>query len=318
MSEEVGERGVMHERASSLKGILVSLFAAMVYGVYPPMARLVYADSGNESLVILATTFARAIFFLGFCFFSGKRIFRDSKNLSLAVIGGFFQAVSIFGIFFAMKYLPGAVVIVLVFTHTLMLMFFLAWKRELTIHRYTLFSTLSALFGLSLVLNVWGKVGNLSVFGVVLGVVAAVATMSRLYAYQSQTKDTHPAVVGAENFLFAALFVLPIVFYDFPRLPVHAVSNIFLLYACLSLGAGTFALFYGISLLGSFRFSLVIKLEPLFTTIFGVWFAGEHLFESQYAGIGILIASLLAFQLCDSRQPRPARSNPILKASDSC
>ncbi len=283
-------------------GISIAVLSAVAFGLYPPMARLVYADGGNQTLVILVTTFARAFSLGGFCVLTGRRLFTSKSRLRLALNGGFFQAVSIFGIFSAMRYLPGAVVIVLIFTHTLMLMFFLAWKGHLKIYASTILTTLTALAGLSLVLDLWVNVRGLSVIGVLFGLMSAVATMSRLYAYQEQTKQQDPAVVGAENFLFAFLFVLPFFFLEAPILPAHPQSYVHLLLACISLVLGTFGMFYGIALLGSFRFSLVIKLEPLFTTLFGVWLAGEYLQRSQYAGIVILISSLIAFQVFDSRR----------------
>ena len=104
-------------------GIFVTLATAVAFGAYPPATRAVYADGGNAVFILLVTTFARALALYLFCVLLHKPIFKTKKDTKIAIIGGFFQALSVLGIFSALTYLPGAVVIIIVFTHTLMLLF---------------------------------------------------------------------------------------------------------------------------------------------------------------------------------------------------
>jgi drug/metabolite transporter (DMT)-like permease len=56
-------------------------------------------------------------------------------------------------------------------------------------------------------------------------------------------------------------------------------------------------MFFGLALIGSFRWSLFSKVEPIFTSLFAVWFIHEHLSPHQYFGIAIVIGSLITFSL---------------------
>jgi drug/metabolite transporter (DMT)-like permease len=60
-------------------------------------------------------------------------------------------------------------------------------------------------------------------------------------------------------------------------------------------------MFYGIAYLGSYKFSMIMKLEPVFTTIFGIVLVNDVLDNVQYAGIALVLFSLIALQLFDKQ-----------------
>ena len=125
-----------------------------------------------------------------FCLLTRRPIFRTREDTRQAITGGFFQAVSIITLYMALEFLPGPLVIIILFTHTLMLLFYLAWRREIKLDRFTVLTTLTALGGLSLVLNIWQKQPIANIWGIMLALVAALATVSRLYVFGHQTQDT--------------------------------------------------------------------------------------------------------------------------------
>jgi len=280
-------------------GTALTIFSAVSFGLYPAATRAIYADGGNASFVILAATFARAISLSLFCVVTGKKFLSTREDIRLGATGGLFQALSSLGIISALVYLPGPVMIIILFSHTLMLLVYMALKKEITADVPTVITTLSALLGLSFVLNLWSIDLTYSLIGISLALVGAIATASRVYVYGKQTTTKNPAVVGAENFLMAALFVCPIVFFSLPALPSTMEGYFYTVAACLSLIAGTFAMFYGISMIGAFRFSLFLKLEPVFTTIFSILIVNEVLQWQQYAGIALVIGSLVTYQTYD-------------------
>jgi drug/metabolite transporter (DMT)-like permease len=55
------------------------------------------------------------------------------------------------------------------------------------------------------------------------------------------------------------------------------------------------------SRIGPFRTALIMNLEPLLTTLFSMLLLGETLTLIQGAGAGIMIVSLVAFQLMRPR-----------------
>jgi drug/metabolite transporter (DMT)-like permease len=276
-------------------GILLAVICAIAYGAYPAFSRSVYLGGGNAAFLIMATTFARALGLVLFCFFSRKPIFQTRVDIKEACVGGFFQAITIIGVFAALKYMPGPIVTIIVFTHTLMLLFFLAWRGEIKLNLLMIATTVAALTGLCMVLTIWHP-RELSVIGIGLAFVSAVAITGRSYVYGKLTKTRNPAVVGAEAFLVAALIVLFLPLFSEPHLPSSIMGYVWASLCCLAFVVGTFGTFYGIAILGSFEFSLLCKLEPVFTALFSATLVREILSWPQYVGMLVVLVSLAAYQ----------------------
>lgn len=282
-------------------GIIIAILSAISFGLYPPAARAVYADGGNAAFMMIATTIARALVMYAFCLFTAKKLFMHRHEITASATGGLFQAISVFGIFGALAFVPGPVMIIIVFSHTLMLLFYMAWRGEAKLNVLTVLTTLAALLGLSFVLDLWYQDIVYDWRGMALAFMAAVATVTRVYVFGKQTKIKNPAVVGAENFIFAALFILPVAFFSWPQLPETFTGYFYTLLACLSLAGGTFGMFYGIAKLGAFKFSLFLKLEPVFTTLFSIVLLGELLTLPQYMGMALVMGSLIAYQVLEKK-----------------
>jgi len=153
-----------------------------------------------------------------------------------------------------------------------------------------------------MVMDIWHvqSVNNLT--GFALAFMAAIATVWRLYIFGKQTEKRNPAVVGAEVFIVAFLFLLLLGFWKLPVVPQTLAGWGWSSLAALSLGSGSFGMFYGVALLGSFKWSLFAKVEPIFTSLFSIWFLGETLKTSQYVGMAVVIGSLIAYQLLMHRK----------------
>ena len=276
-------------------GILITVFAAFAYGLYPPTARAAYAMQANVVAVILATTWLRALAQVVFCRLKKLPLFVGGISKT-NILGGFWQALSIIGIMGALQFLSGPVVILIVFTHTLMLLALLIYKKEMDFNLSILLSTIGALFGLGLVLGLWQADIEIIWAGVGLAFLSAIATFNRLYIFGKLTQNQHPIIVGAETFLMAAILLTGLLFWQMPVWPNQFIGFVWIGLSAVSLTMGTFAMFYGISLLGSFRYSLLAKLEPVFAAAFSVIFFGEHLTWQQYIGMILVLLSLAIYQ----------------------
>ncbi|MDD2325298.1 MAG: DMT family transporter [Alphaproteobacteria bacterium] len=283
-------------------GILVSLVTCAIFGLYPPASRGAYADGANVTFVLWLTTFFRTALLFIFCWYTNKSLFQTKQDRKLALTGGFCQAISVIGIISALAFTPGPIVMIIVFTHTLMLLFFMAWKKEIILDRATVMLTLLALIGLGLVLDFWNVQGRSNWIGFVLAFMAALATLSRLYVYGNQMKTRSPAAVGAESFLVASFLVLFIAFWQMPVMPASLAGWGWACLCALSLGTATFGMFYGIALLGSFRWSFFAKVEPVFTAIFSALLLNEYLKFYQYMGIVLVLGSLGLYQFLEHRK----------------
>jgi drug/metabolite transporter (DMT)-like permease len=289
-------------------GLLLTLAAAAVFGLWPSCIRAAYAGGANVSFAILITTAARAGALWLFCLFTHKPLFAKKEDTKLAISGGVFQIAGAGLAIAAMAYLPGPVAMTLMFTHTIMLLLFLAWKGEAKLDGLTAGSTLAALFGLTFVLDLWHASGESSLPGIACALASAVATMSRLYVFGHRTKTHNPAVVGAETFLVSLALAFVFALVKWPVPPASLPGWGWALLGSLSLALGTFGMFYAIALIGSFRFSLILKTEPVFTSLFAVLLIGETLKWTQYAGILVVVGSLGAYQYMT--RERPIKSTP--------
>jgi len=285
--------------SSTRRGIWIALLSAVIFGAHTPAERAVYADGGSVAPVLVVTIWARAFAMGLYCLLKRKALYQSRQDFKQAFIGGSFQIFSTLTLLLSLLYVPAPVAIVIAFSHTLMLLFFLAWRKEVRLDKITVATTVMALIGLSCVIDLWHPQPGGSWIGIALAFLSAVANASRMYVYGHQTQARNPAIVGAETFLLAAPMASLILFVAPLHLPSSSTGFAWLGVASCSFAFGTFFFFYGISLLGSFRYSLFSKVEPIFTSLFSVWFLGEVLKLQQYMGIFIVIASLVLYQISE-------------------
>jgi len=283
-------------------GLLIVLGGAASYGLCPTASRAVYADGGNVTLVVLVMTWARALILGVFSLGMGKRLFATWGDLKESTIGGFFQTVSVFGFILALVYLPSPVVSIILHTYTLLLLMFMAWRGEIKLTVVTVVITLTVLGGLVLVIDPFHTQSEVRLIGAALAFMAALATATRLYVYGKQTKARYPTVVGAENFLIAAVLVSLCSLAVPPHLPSSSTGYIWLALSSVTATIGSFGMFYAISLIGSFRYSLFTKIEPVFTVLFSVVLVNEVLKPQQYIGVAVVICSLVIYQISEQRR----------------
>jgi drug/metabolite transporter (DMT)-like permease len=287
-------------------GLLITVFTALTYGVWPSAMRAAYADGANASFVILFATLLRSLPLFLTCLLQKQPLFRTSLDRRQAFTGGFFQAISSSSALAAVIFLPGPLAVVIMFTHTLMLLAYMIWRDEIKADLSTIAATIAALVGLVFVLDLFSKQTSGNFIGMGLAFLAAIAVASRLYVMGHQTKTRNPAAVGAENFLVANLFMPLLLFWQMPQTPHSQNGYLWMLLGIVSLGFGTLGQFYAVSLIGSFRYSLFMKMEPLFATIFAAVLISEYLKPLQYFGIFLVIGSLVLYQIINTRRTKNA------------
>jgi drug/metabolite transporter (DMT)-like permease len=232
-----------------------------------------------------------------FCLISKRRLFKSLDDIKAGMQNGIFQTASIVGILGGMVFLPGPVVITIIFSYTTLLYLYLVFKKEEKLDFVTLLSVIAAFVGLGLVVGINNKLADLSYIGLGLSVFAALAAATRMYRYGEVLKHSDPAVIGAQTFVFVLIFSCFLFFYQVPVWPVSFQGWLWAGLAAFSLSLGTFGMFYGIKLIGSFKFAFFIKLEPIFGAVFSFLLIGETLNVVQYAGMAIVILSLCVYQI---------------------
>ncbi len=285
------------------KNILIPIASAFMFGMYPAAAQLAYKHGANPLFLILISTFCRAASLVIFSGLRGHRLLPERGSpVKATVLAGFLQAVSIFGIITSLLYLPGPVMIVIVFTSTTMLLLLLVIRGETSLDGITVLSTIGAFIGVALVVDVLNSSSDLPIIGLSLAFLAALATTFRIYIFGKEVARLNPGVAGARIFSVTLLFTLLLLFNDTPTLPTTLFGWSGIILASISLCLGTFGMFYGISAVGTFEFSLFVKLEPVFTSLFAWLILGQILSITQYAGIVLVIGSLMLYNVYKFQQ----------------
>jgi len=286
-------------------GFVLAVAAAAAMGLYPPCTRAAYADGANAVFIIIGSLFFRAISMASYCHYKRLKLFEPGRGRKEIIWGGFFQAVTMAGLFIAMIHMQGALVIIIFYIFPLLFWLLLVCRGETRFSALTVLWIVIALGGLSLVVDVWNRQATIDWLGVGLSLLAAVATVCRTYIYGRQLETKSPFVVGAENFLVAAVVSLLVLLWKFPVLPTTVGG-----YAWAGLGflgsiVGSFGMFYGMMIIGPFKWSLFGKMEPVFVALFSALFLGEYLTTSQYIGMALVLGSLVAYQLTTRPKPVP-------------
>ena len=284
------------------KGFLLALLASMAFAFYGPATRGAYADGVSASFIILFTTFWRAASLGAETVRRRQSLFATADARRMACIGGFAQALSIIGILGALAYLPAPVMQTMLFFATIILMLLAVAKGEARLNAANILTTGVTIIALTFVVNVWHVETTYSASGYALGVLAVLATAGRVYVYGHQTKTRDPVVVGAESFLVAFGLLLLLLLFLPLDVPGSSAGWFYAVLAALSLVLGTFGMLYSLSLIGSFRFSLMAKSEVMFNAVISVLLLGEMLEWHQYAGMAIAAVTLALYQVYETRQ----------------
>jgi drug/metabolite transporter (DMT)-like permease len=250
-------------------------------------------------MLIVVSTALRTLALLSAALKKGYSLAEIYKEPLSAVGSGFFQAVSVFGIIASLRYIPGPVMITIVFTHTLMLLVLLVIRGQAQLTALSVGTSIMALVGISLVVDLTGNLDRVEWRGVTLALIAAFATASRMYAYGNHVKITASEIVGTRAFTCATGFLLLLVAWDTPHPPTSLQGYIWMVAACISLMAGTVFSFKALEVLGSFRTSLVLKVEPVCTCVYSWLILNELLKGSQYLGVALVLGSVAFYQYRD-------------------
>lgn len=283
-------------------GIVTALVGAAIFGIYPTAARAVYADGGSVSLMVVATLFCRMLTLVA-C----TRIMRpdeklfDQKDTRITTFfAGIMQGIGFLCILVAASFIPGGVVITIVFSYGVLLLFISAYFGDLQLNFVNLGASFTALAGLACVMK-FGDIDPAHMTGYLFAGAACLCIMGALYLYGQLSLKVSPMKLGAESFIIAFVVALPVLVWQAPELPQTRYGFGMMAVCCLAVSIGTIAMFYAIRHLGSYRFSMFSKMEPVFATIFGIALIGDDLSPVQYFGIGVVVLSLIALQLFDKQ-----------------
>lgn len=297
-----------------LAGILIVVAGAILYGLYPPISRALYNDGANFIFVVLGLNLFRLTALLIASKPYWRYLWPSKGQRGIVLLGGLCQATSVLCIILSLKFISGPVMIIIIMTHSLMLLFYTNLTGERALDFNSLATSITALIGLTLVLNLWTAEQTTNLTGILLACIAAVAVAIRQQAFSQQSNSKHPSLIGAQTYIITATVLIIIACFYPPTLPHNPISYAWLGLGGITMSIATLCTFYAIAHLGAFTLSMIGKVEPIFTALFSVLLINEVLETSQYIGILVVIASLLVFQKFDHKKHPPAlkrKKSPI-------
>jgi drug/metabolite transporter (DMT)-like permease len=186
---------------------------------------------------------------------------------------------------------------IILFTYPLMLYVLLVLKGKESLNHFVIVSIIATIIGLGLVVNINTDFMSLQFIGILFAFIAALSTTSRVYVFGNILQSRDAPTIGAESYLFTLIFCGALLFYEIPIAPETFNGWFWAFLSALTSTIGGFAILYSIQMIGSFRFSFISKLEPVFSALIAALLIGEVLSLTQYLGIGIVIASLIFYQM---------------------
>lgn len=278
--------------------ILLILTAALSYGLYPSLTKLAYQQGATVATVVILSTVVRAaVLRMALLYLQRERRRRLLSFDRATVIASVMQVASIFGMLFSVKFISPAVMITLVFTHTSMILLYNTATGQISPSIMQLCTTLTALLGVSCIVNVFNGFEDVAIFGVLLALTAAIATAIRFLLFEKLAQEDVSLAIGFRVMLLASMLSLPLCLYE----PFTFDGFFLILLSGLALGLGTVLTFYALSLVSALKISLFLKVEPIFTAIYAFFILGNALHAVQYVGMLLVLGSLYANEYFERR-----------------
>ncbi|MGG5811668.1 EamA family transporter [Falsiroseomonas sp. CW058] len=281
-------------------GVALVLASAAAIAVVPTAARLAFEAGSNTLTVVTARGLIGAALLAAFVAASGRGFAMPRRSLRLGLLAGLAYSAMSYGFIGAVAYVPVAVAVLVYFTHPVLLAI-LAHARggeQLSPRRLAL--ALAALAGLGLVL--WRDLGGLDPRGVALAALASVAVCAMiLLSAAAQREATSAQVNLVMTGVTVGVFGVVTTAAGAWAFPAGALGWLGLAGAGAALAVGLLAFFAAFPLIGPVRATMLSNVEPLLGILFAAAVLGERLDVVQWAGVLLVVASLVLFEMPERR-----------------
>lgn len=193
----------------------------------------------------------------------------------------------------ATQYIPVSLAVLIFYTAPFLVAVISRFTENEPITLIRLVAIIIAFVGLGLALDVL-SVSNLNWHGIAFAFLAAIgyASLVSLGSHTMRTADPQ-----AVNFHCLAagtgLFVIFLLFTGGPAKFVTQAGWLKLCVSSLTLGVGYVTFFAGLDIIGPFKTSMLMNMEPLLTVILAAILLGERLSSVQLCGAGLVIGGIV-------------------------
>lgn len=195
----------------------------------------------------------------------------------------------------AFALMPVALVVVTFYTYPLMVAGYAWWRGWERFSMAAALAFLTAFAGIVLALDVFGAYPDPRGVAMVLTsavVVTVVLTLTPRVRGQGDSRPITLHMLGTA----CALFTFGLITTGEFALPVTALGWLGLLGAPVFYTWAVIALFEVLAVIGSFRMSLVMNVEPVAAVLLSFLVLGQELRQSQLAGVALVVAAVVLLE----------------------
>jgi drug/metabolite transporter (DMT)-like permease len=282
-------------------GVGLIVVAAAAFSAQNVLSRVAY-DWGATPMTVTALRTWFALFV--FAAVLGRRGLwpRVPRHaLGLFAVTAFFYALHNPATLLSFRYIPVGLAILILYLFPILVALILAVLARAPPRRHDVLAALAAFAGVALVLEIgrgaldWRGIGLavLAAFGLAINVVGAARLGRHMPAL---VVPFTLSLVGAVVFGGLALAE------GGPILPKSGAGWLWLLAAAGVTPVALFSFYAALPLAGAARAALTMNLEPLLTVLLAMALLGEVLGEWQWAGAGLILATLAAHAWLEARR----------------
>lgn len=285
---------------SRLADMLPGLVAAVSFSVADILLKVVFSSGMDVLSLASLRGVIVVVFFMLWLRVQPPRVRHSNRERWIALGIGLMFSVTMFGLLQSVALLPVSIAILAYFIYPLLTGLAGAATGVDRVGWRALLAALAAFIGLGLMLGF--NLDDLAPLGLASAFIAAVARVVTLLLTRAYLNRTDARLTTWYSMVpSTALYLVALAVLGTYSLPASGAGWAAFAGVTITTTLSTLMIYISASRIGPFRTALIMNLEPLLTTLFSMLLLGETLTLIQGAGAGIMIVSLVAFQLMRPR-----------------
>lgn len=281
-------------------GVALVLVSTIAFAIGPTAARLALENGSNTLTVVTLRGVIGAALMALLVPLARQGFAIDRSALRWCLCCGVFYSVTIYSFIGSVAYLPVSIAVLVFFTHPILVAVIDHFRGgdRLTVRKLLL--TIAALVGLGVVLG--AELATLDPAGLALAMLAAAAMCGMILS--SAVAQEHASSTQVNLYATAAstlAFGLLTTALGAWNLPVNTVGWLGIAGAGVGIGIGLLTFFAALRRLSPVRATMLSNIEPLISILFAAAVLGERLDPHRWAGVALVIAALVLFEVADRR-----------------
>lgn len=277
-------------------GAAMVVLSTVAIAIVPTFTKLAFIGGSNTLTVIVARCILTVALTWLVMVVLGQSLRLGRTPLLISLATGVFYAVMLYGFLGAVAFIPVNTVILIYFTHPLLVGLVAAWLGHEMVSLKMVGALIAAFAGLGLAVGLSFASFNLA--GIALAVLSSVTCVFVIVGNGRAMKQAGSLAVIFYMMLSASIVLaLPLLAFGTIALPETTSGWIGFGGVAIGYTFGTLAFFCAVPILGAVRSTMISNIEPLLGIVFALMILGERVSPLQGVGIALVLASIVVMEL---------------------